>query len=201
MGISKRSRMRCVFRSSLHSFNHVTVLPQLRKAYPAETVPPPPPKDRSFATVTVQTPLMSPSNSNYNSVSPSLSSSSVQSYNGSSSAISPPNSPTSNSTTRSPRKAVQRPYPSMPGLFESDQVDNNASQDSLVPPSPNTSGYGTSPLPGAVSYASKLAREKNRMTLRSYIHTLLSSKVLGSSPVLKSFLLANPTELTYVILL
>jgi len=44
--------------------------------------------------------------------------------------------------------------------------------------------------------ASRLAREKNRLTLRSYLNTLLSSPVLASSPVLRSFLLSGPTKLT-----
>ena len=50
--------------------------------------------------------------------------------------------------------------------------------------------------PSATLQASKLAREKNRLTLRSYLHALLSSEVFASSPVLKSFLLSGPTRLT-----
>jgi hypothetical protein len=42
----------------------------------------------------------------------------------------------------------------------------------------------------------RLAREKNRLTLRAYLHALLGSATIGSSPVIKSFLLANPTTLT-----
>ncbi|KAJ6485044.1 hypothetical protein C8R47DRAFT_980506 [Mycena vitilis] len=43
---------------------------------------------------------------------------------------------------------------------------------------------------------SRLAREKNRLTLRAYLHSLLASYIIASSPVLKSFLLSGPTTLT-----
>ena len=43
---------------------------------------------------------------------------------------------------------------------------------------------------------SRLAREKNRLTLRAYLHSLLSSVVIASSPVLRSFLLSGPTTLS-----
>jgi hypothetical protein len=42
----------------------------------------------------------------------------------------------------------------------------------------------------------RLAREKNRLTLRAYLHGLISSATIGSSPVIKSFLLSDPTTLT-----
>jgi len=44
---------------------------------------------------------------------------------------------------------------------------------------------------------SRLEREKNRLTLRSYLYTLLSSSNVASSPVLKSFLLSGPIIPTY----
>src|SRR6266511_1454278 len=43
---------------------------------------------------------------------------------------------------------------------------------------------------------SRLAREKNRLTLRSYLHSLLSSSTIASSPVIRSFLLSGPTTLS-----
>ncbi|KAH9994127.1 hypothetical protein BJV74DRAFT_884252 [Russula compacta] len=42
----------------------------------------------------------------------------------------------------------------------------------------------------------RLAREKNRLTLRAYLHALMSSPTIASSPVIKSFLLSDPTTLT-----
>jgi hypothetical protein len=46
------------------------------------------------------------------------------------------------------------------------------------------------------AHPAKLAREKNRLTLRSYLNTLLSSYAIASSPVLKSFLLSGYITLT-----
>lgn len=46
------------------------------------------------------------------------------------------------------------------------------------------------------SSAARLTREKNRLTLRAYLHTLMASGTLASSPVLRSFLLSGPTTLT-----
>ncbi|KAG2077394.1 hypothetical protein BDR04DRAFT_1148155 [Suillus decipiens] len=42
----------------------------------------------------------------------------------------------------------------------------------------------------------RLSREKNRLTLRAYLHSLMNNGVIGSSPVLKSFLLSGPTSLS-----
>ena len=60
-----------------------------------------------------------------------------------------------------------------------------------------SSSEDLSAKPSATSVnASSLAREKNRVTLRSYLHGLLSSSVIANSPVLKSFLLSGPTTLS-----
>ncbi|KAL0579700.1 hypothetical protein V5O48_002330 [Marasmius crinis-equi] len=50
--------------------------------------------------------------------------------------------------------------------------------------------------PTQQTHPALLAREKNRLTLRAYLHSLLSSPTTASSPVLKSFLLSGPTTLT-----
>ncbi|KAF8655309.1 hypothetical protein AX16_003206 [Volvariella volvacea WC 439] len=62
-----------------------------------------------------------------------------------------------------------------------------------IPDTPTTPG-----LPESVYHArpSRLAREKNRLTLRSYLHSLMSSSTIASSPVLMSFLLSGPTTLS-----
>ncbi|KAF9221988.1 hypothetical protein BS17DRAFT_736513 [Gyrodon lividus] len=52
-------------------------------------------------------------------------------------------------------------------------------------------GYGSPPPP-----LPRLSREKNRLTLRAYLHTLLATPPFSSSPVLRSFLLSGPTRLT-----
>jgi len=54
----------------------------------------------------------------------------------------------------------------------------------------------SSPAAPMPAHNSRLAREKNRLTLRAYIHSLLSSSTIASSPVLQSFLLSGPTTLT-----
>ncbi|KAG1892429.1 hypothetical protein F4604DRAFT_1875771 [Suillus subluteus] len=42
----------------------------------------------------------------------------------------------------------------------------------------------------------RLSREKNRLTLRAYLHSLMNNGTIGSSPVLKSFLLSGSTSLS-----
>ena len=92
-------------------------------------------------------------------------------------------------------------------LYDTDQ---NSSVDSFNLASP-TSPMSSNCMPGAFNssnyggcndgygvsqQASRLSREKNRLTLRSYLHTLLSSSTFASSPVLRSFLFSSPTKLT-----
>ncbi|TCD69697.1 hypothetical protein EIP91_006714 [Steccherinum ochraceum] len=107
---------------------------------------------------------------------------------------SPTLSPASPASPRMSTSRSNRPYNNIPGSYGS-----NASLDSIQssPGSPtvgsSTNGAGPSAAP---LHPSKLAREKNRLTLRSYLHTLLSSSTLASSPVLKSFLLSDPTRLS-----
>ncbi|KAF9646004.1 hypothetical protein BDM02DRAFT_3189196 [Thelephora ganbajun] len=49
---------------------------------------------------------------------------------------------------------------------------------------------------GNISSSARLGREKNRLTLRAYLRTLISTSVTAHSPVLLSFLLSNPTTLS-----
>ncbi|KAG5641592.1 hypothetical protein DXG03_004675 [Asterophora parasitica] len=73
---------------------------------------------------------------------------------------------------------VSAPSPSPNASWDDDPYGD-------IPQSPSQTGLATS----------RLAREKNRLTLRSYLHSLLSSSV-ASSPVLRSFLLSGPVNLT-----
>lgn len=41
-----------------------------------------------------------------------------------------------------------------------------------------------------------LSREKNRLTLRAYLQNILSMPEVANSPIMRSFLLSNPTTLT-----
>lgn len=49
---------------------------------------------------------------------------------------------------------------------------------------------------GTFSPSARLGREKNRLTLRAYLRTLLSTSVPAHSPVLLSFLLSGPVTLS-----
>lgn len=72
--------------------------------------------------------------------------------------------------------------------------------------SPTSSSFDTEPTSPDTVYSpsgpsptyphSPLAREKNRLTLRSYLYTLLTSSTIASSPVMKSFLLSGPIHLS-----
>lgn len=53
-----------------------------------------------------------------------------------------------------------------------------------------------SPNDGNISSSARLGREKNRLTLRAYLRTLISTSVTAHSPVLLSFLLSGPTALS-----
>lgn len=55
---------------------------------------------------------------------------------------------------------------------------------------------GQNPIETPVSTPSRLSREKNRLTLRSYLNSLLTSSTIASSPVLRSFLLSGSITLT-----
>uniref|UniRef100_D8PNW8 PX domain-containing protein n=1 Tax=Schizophyllum commune (strain H4-8 / FGSC 9210) TaxID=578458 RepID=D8PNW8_SCHCM len=61
---------------------------------------------------------------------------------------------------------------------------------------PGDSDYDLSSPPASPRNPSRLAREKNRLTLRAYLHSLMASSVIASSPVIKSFLLSGPIRLT-----
>jgi len=68
-----------------------------------------------------------------------------------------------------------------PGSSSSRDLNTISTHNSSRPPTPRNSG---------------LAREKNRLTLRSYLHSLLSSSTIASSPVIRSFLLSGATTLS-----
>ena len=55
-------------------------------------------------------------------------------------------------------------------------------------PSAPTSANAAQPVP--------LSREKNRLTLRAYLQTIITIPEVVNSPVLRSFLLSGPVQLT-----
>ncbi|GJE84843.1 hypothetical protein PsYK624_009190 [Phanerochaete sordida] len=157
-----------------------TLVDELRKAHPTELVPPPPPKDRTYVNVSLSNP---PSNA----ASPPPSHLGFGSQAGRS-MNSAPASPTISYAPRHSR--------AMPGMYRDER---SSSMDSLQSYQSQSSGSPESPGPSSpviVPHPSRLAREKNRLTLRAYLHTLLSSSVFASSPVLRSFLLSGPTHLS-----
>lgn len=96
-----------------------------------------------------------------------------------------------------------------PPAKDRNYVSSRARELPLTPTVNNTSASFENPASGGGSYDSppaspvptvapslRLAREKNRLTLRSYLHALMSSATIASSPVIKSFLSADPTTLT-----
>ncbi|KAI0698586.1 hypothetical protein BC835DRAFT_1532951 [Cytidiella melzeri] len=155
-----------------------TLADELRKAHPSEPVPQPPAKDRTYV-----------------SVNTSASSSSIASsaYN----FFTTPSTPTTSISGTNYQPRQPRP---MPGMYDNDSA--LGSMDSIQSDGTHRSGSPTSPVQGNVDAstagASRLSREKNRLTLRSYLHTLLHSAVFASSPVLRSFLLSSPTKLSEV---
>lgn len=86
------------------------------------------------------------------------------------------------STPPSPRSSVDSQRASQPGSPGHD-------------PSLARAGTSDSFTPAGQS-ASPLAREKNRLTVRSWLRSLLISPALINSPVLRSFLLSGPAQLT-----
>ncbi|CCM01571.1 uncharacterized protein FIBRA_03631 [Fibroporia radiculosa] len=90
-----------------------------------------------------------------------------------------------------------QPTSPMPGIYvagRNESGDSFSSLGTMSPTSPNMS-FGSTNGQTYTSGASRLAREKNRLTLRAYLHTLLTLPTLASSPVLRSFLLSAPTTL------
>ncbi|KAF7971109.1 hypothetical protein HWV62_22036 [Athelia sp. TMB] len=85
------------------------------------------------------------------------------------------------------KTAVNASGPPPPSYSRQSSFASRDSDDSTAPYSPTfASPHGPS----------RLAREKNRLTLRAYLHSLMASSTIASSPVLRSFLLMNPTTLT-----
>lgn len=181
-----------------------TLADELRKAHPDEDTPLPPPKDRSFVNVTLSP---TPQSLTFPSVLPSpppSASHSTSSYPRNGSGM-PVVSPTATQTGRIP------PMPGRPNgtehLYDAEQNSSADSFNLASPTSPTSNNgmltaftsstyWGYSDGGGVSQQALRLSREKNRLTLRSYLHTLLSSSAFVSSPVLRSFLLSSPTRLT-----
>lgn len=63
-------------------------------------------------------------------------------------------------------------------------------------PGDSNESLPTSSSGGSISPSARLGREKNRLTLRAYLRSLILTSVTAHSPVLLSFLLSGPTTLS-----
>ncbi|KAG9317278.1 hypothetical protein JVU11DRAFT_1473 [Chiua virens] len=93
------------------------------------------------------------------------------------------------------RTSVGVTIPSSPTPTDVPYSSENPSIDSLVRDSPVPGNFYAAQSNGALP-PSRLSREKNRLTLRAYLHTLLTTPPFTSSPVLRSFLFSGPTTLS-----
>lgn len=98
----------------------------------------------------------------------------------------PPKDRTAVDVPISPTTAV----PSDPTSSPENPLSNFLDQDPSVPGNFYAIQSNGERLP------SRLSREKNRLTLRAYLHTLLATPPFSSSPVLRSFLFSGPTRLS-----
>ncbi|CDZ98138.1 Membrane coat complex Retromer, subunit VPS5/SNX1, Sorting nexins, and related PX domain-containing proteins [Phaffia rhodozyma] len=87
----------------------------------------------------------------------------------------------SSSSTSSPRSSIDHNSSSVPGSPFDPTLSRTSTADSGLPPN---------------LISSNLTREKNRLTLRSFLRSLLAKATLANSPVLRSFLLSQPVELS-----
>lgn len=78
--------------------------------------------------------------------------------------------------------------------FENDLAAQDPNSPSFDPSLPRT-GTADSSL-SASQPPANLSREKNRLTLRSFLRSLLTSPLVANSPILRSFLLSGPQILT-----
>jgi hypothetical protein len=70
----------------------------------------------------------------------------------------------------------------------SGRASPSPSSSTFDPSTPSSSQHLNQPVP--------LSREKNRLTLRAYLQTIITIPDVVNSPVLRSFLLSGPTQLT-----
>ncbi|ORY28587.1 hypothetical protein BCR39DRAFT_534242 [Naematelia encephala] len=109
----------------------------------------------------------------------------------------PPPPPKDKSVTAQPVVAPQQYsyYNPMRMIYGSGSTGTPPSNSGTSTPAPNASS--TFPDPASpVGSTTPLSREKNRLTLRAYLQSVLQIPQISDSPMLRSFLLSNPTILT-----
>ncbi|WWD18170.1 hypothetical protein CI109_102619 [Kwoniella shandongensis] len=105
----------------------------------------------------------------------------------------PPPPPKDKSVTAAPSPTVVQtnysaynPMRMIYGNSSPNPSSPSGSSTPTMPDSPNSAAQTSSPL----------SREKNRLTLRAYLNSILSLPFVINSPILRSFLLSAPTALT-----
>ena len=93
--------------------------------------------------------------------------------------------------------AVIRPPPAKDhGYVSSGAAPKSPNSTNFFGPGDSNESVPMSPTSGSIPSSVRLGREKNRLTLRAYLRSLISTSVTAHSPVLLSFLLSGPTTLS-----
>jgi len=93
--------------------------------------------------------------------------------------------------------AVIRPPPAKDhGYVNAGAAPKSPNSAVFFGPGDSNESLPTSPTGGSIPPSVRLGREKNRLTLRAYLCSLISTSVTAHSPVLLSFLLSGPTTLS-----
>ena len=102
----------------------------------------------------------------------------------------PPPPPKDKTVTAAPSPTAQYGYYNpLRAIYGSSPNPSNSA-------SPGSSSLNLSEGPVTSSTTMHLSREKNRLTLRAYLLNVLALPYVINSPILRSFLLSNPTALT-----
>jgi len=91
---------------------------------------------------------------------------------------------------------IRPPPPKDHGYVNSGAAPKSPTSTDYYGPGDSNESLPMSPNGGSISPYARLGREKNRLTLRAYLHSLITTSVTAHSPVLLSFLLSGPTTLS-----
>jgi len=95
-----------------------------------------------------------------------------------------------------PDAVIRPPPPKDHGYVSAGSAPKSPTSADFFGPGDSNESLPTTPIGGNLSPSVRLGREKNRLTLRAYIRSLISTSVTAHSPVLLSFLLSGPTTLS-----
>lgn len=95
-----------------------------------------------------------------------------------------------------PDAVIRPPPPKDHGYVNTTATPKSPTSADYYGPGDSNESLPMSQSGGSISSSARLSREKNRLTLRAYLRTLISTSVTAHSPVLLSFLLSSPTTLS-----